>query len=173
MSGALQAVFQNQRSFSSAPVNTVAPAVTGTTTVGQTLTSTTGTWTGLPTPTFTYQWQRVTTNISAATSSTYVLVAADVGSTIRCVVTATNTAGAVSANSNNTATVTAVTGQQLYTGATNLNWTAPTGVTSVSVVVTGSSQQGYNNGGDLSYKNNITVVPGSTYAVFIPNKLNT
>jgi hypothetical protein len=70
MSGALQAVFQNQRSFTAPPVNTVAPAVSGTATVGQTLSSTTGTWTGLPTPTFTYQWQRAGSNISGATSST-------------------------------------------------------------------------------------------------------
>ena len=90
-----------------APVNTVAPAVTGTATFGQTLTTTNGTWTGTPTPTFTYQWQRVTTNISGATSSTYVLVAADVGNTIRCVVTATNAVSAVSANSNSTAAVSA------------------------------------------------------------------
>ena len=90
-----------------APVNTVAPAVTGTATVGQTLSTTNGTWTGVPTPTFTYQWQRVTTNISGATSSTYVLVAADAGNTIRCVVTATNAVSAVSANSNSTASVAA------------------------------------------------------------------
>ena len=90
-----------------APVNTVAPAVTGTATVGQTLSTTNGTWTGVPTPTFTYQWQRVTTNISGATSSTYVLVSADAGNTIRCVVTATNAVSAVSANSNSTASVAA------------------------------------------------------------------
>ena len=96
-------------SYGSAPVNTVAPAVTGTATFGQTLSCSTGTWLGAPAPTFTFQWQRVTTNISGATSSTYVLVAADVGNTIRCVVTATNSVapGGVSANSNSTATVAA------------------------------------------------------------------
>jgi alpha-tubulin suppressor-like RCC1 family protein len=87
------------------PVNTVAPTVSGTAEVGQTLSSTTGTWTGNPTPTFAYQWQRATTNIGGATSSTYVLVTADVGSTIRCVVTATNQAGVASANSANTSPV--------------------------------------------------------------------
>ena len=91
----------------SAPINTVAPAVTGTATVGQTLSSTTGTWTGAPAPTFTYQWQRVTTDISGATSSTYVLVAADYANTIRCVVTATNVVSAISANSNSSASVAA------------------------------------------------------------------
>lgn len=95
-------------SYGSLPVNTVAPAVSGTATVGSTLTTTDGTWTGAPAPTFTYQWQRGTTNISGATSSTYVVQLGDVGNTVRCVVTATNTLGVTSANSNNTGTVPAV-----------------------------------------------------------------
>jgi hypothetical protein len=89
-------------SYSAAPVNVVAPAVTGTATVGSTLTTTNGTWSGSPTPTFTYQWQRVTANISGETASTYVVQAADVNTTVRCVVTATNALGVVSANSNDT-----------------------------------------------------------------------
>lgn len=88
-----------------APVNTVAPAVSGTATIGSTLTTSNGTWTGIPTPTFAYQWQRVTTNISGATSSTYVVQLADAGNTIRCVVTGTNVAGSASANTANTASV--------------------------------------------------------------------
>lgn len=105
MSGALQAVFQNQRSFSSPPVNTAVPTISGTVSIGQVLTSTTGTWTGVPTPTFAYQWQRGTTNISGATSSTYTIQLGDGGYTLRCVVTATNSAGSASANSANTSTV--------------------------------------------------------------------
>jgi hypothetical protein len=88
-----------------APVNTVAPAISGSATIGSTLTTSNGTWTGTPTPTFAYQWQRVTTNISGATSSTYVVQLADAGNTIRCVVTATNVAGSASANTANTASV--------------------------------------------------------------------
>ncbi len=83
-----------------APANTVAPVASGTGTIGQTLSCTTGTWTGTPTPTYTYQWQRDGVNIGSATASTYLLVTADGGTTVRCVVTATNTAGAVTANSN-------------------------------------------------------------------------
>ena len=92
-------------SYGSLPVNTVAPVVSGTATVGQTLSTTNGTWTGAPAPTFTYQWQRSGSNIGGATSSTYVLEFGDAGSTLRCVVTATNTLGAVGANSNSTGTV--------------------------------------------------------------------
>jgi hypothetical protein len=105
MSGALQVVFQNQRSFNKAPVNTAVPTVSGTVSIGSVLTSTTGTWTGNPTPTYTYQWQRGTTNISGATSSTYTIQLGDGGYTLRCVVTATNIVASVSANSANTTTV--------------------------------------------------------------------
>jgi len=103
MSGILMMSVGN--SYGSLPVNTVAPVVSGTATVGSTLTTTNGTWTGAPTPTFTYQWQRNTSNISGATSSTYVVQLADVGFTLRCVVTGTNSVGSASANSNSTATV--------------------------------------------------------------------
>ena len=120
-----------------APVNTVAPAVTGTATFGQTLSTTDGTWTGTPAPTFTYQWQRVTTNISGATSSTYVLVAADVGNTIRCVVTATNAIAAVSANSNSTASVAAS-----VPGAPTIGTATATGSTTATVSFTQPASNG-------------------------------
>lgn len=83
-----------------APVNTVAPVISGGTSVGSILSCTTGTWTGNPTPTYTYQWYRGVNPIGGATSSTYTLVAADVSNLIKCTVTATNTFGVASANSN-------------------------------------------------------------------------
>lgn len=88
-----------------APINTVAPAVTGTATVGQVLSTTDGTWAGTPTITFTYQWQRDGVDIGGATASTYLLVAADYTHVVRCVVTAHNPGGSTSANSNATAAV--------------------------------------------------------------------
>ena len=81
-----------------APTNTVAPAITGTAQEGQTLTCSTGTWTG--SPTYTYQWKRNGSNITSATNSTYTLVTADVGQSILCTVTATNAVGSASADSN-------------------------------------------------------------------------
>jgi hypothetical protein len=81
-----------------APVNTVAPAITGTAQEGQTLTCSTGTWSG--SPTYTYQWKRNGSNIGSATNSTYLLVTADVGQSILCTVTATNALGSSNANSN-------------------------------------------------------------------------
>lgn len=84
-----------------APVNTVAPVASGTARVGETLSVTDGTWTGTATITYTYQWRRAGVNIASATNSTYVLVTADVGQAIDCVVTATNAAGSASQDSNN------------------------------------------------------------------------
>jgi hypothetical protein len=110
-----------------APANTVAPVVSGTATRGQTLSTTDGTWNGIPTPTFAYQWQRAGSNIGGATSSTYTLVSADVGNAIRCVVTATNTVSAVSANSNATAAVAAqVPGAPTSVSATSTGTTTAT-----------------------------------------------
>jgi hypothetical protein len=74
------------------PVNTAAPAVTGTGAVGNTLSCTQGTWTYVPTS-YAYQWRRNGLNIAGATAATYLLVAADSGTNITCSVTATNAAG--------------------------------------------------------------------------------
>lgn len=86
------------------PVNTSLPAIVGTPEVGQTLLATTGTWTNSPTG-FTYQWQRGTTNISGATASSYVVVSADIGQTIRVRVNASNVIGNTAATSVSTAVV--------------------------------------------------------------------
>ena len=82
-----------------APVNTLAPAISGVAIIGQVLTSTTGTWTGTAPITYSYQWKRGVTNIGT-NASTYTLVTADAGQNISCQVTATNAAGSASATSN-------------------------------------------------------------------------
>jgi hypothetical protein len=89
-----------------APSNTVAPVISGTAVVGQVLTTTDGTWDGIPTPTFSYQWKRGATNIGT-NSTTYTLVQADAGNTsnITCVVTATNAGGSANATSNQIAQI--------------------------------------------------------------------
>ena len=82
------------------PVNSIAPVISGLTLVGETLTTTNGTWSSGSTIAYTYQWQRNASNITGATSSTYILVSADLNNLVSCVVTATNNGGAVSASSN-------------------------------------------------------------------------
>jgi lysophospholipase L1-like esterase len=91
------------------PTNTTLPTISGTTQEGQTLSATTGTWTG--NPTYAYQWMRCNSSGAScgpvgAGGSTYALVSGDVGSRMRVEVTATNGGGSVSATSNATAVVT-------------------------------------------------------------------
>lgn len=81
------------------PVNTSAPVVSGTASIGSTLACTTGSWSPAATS-YAYQWQRDGSDIAGATGSNYTLVSGDAGHTIRCVVTATNSGGSASANSN-------------------------------------------------------------------------
>ena len=88
------------------PTLSTAPAITGTIKVGNTLTTSTGTWTGFPTPTYTYAWYRCTgagaatnsepagcTVISGASSKTYRATAADRNKYLRVRVTATSVMG--------------------------------------------------------------------------------
>lgn len=93
------------------PPNTQPPAISGQAVVGQTLTATQGTWTGTGL-TFAYQWRRCDTagaqcaDISGATATTYALVAADSGRTVRVEVTAKNATGETTIASAQTAVVT-------------------------------------------------------------------
>ena len=95
-----------------APVNTVAPTVSGSAVQGQALSTTNGSWSGSPTM-MAYQWQDCNSsgascsNIAGATGSSYTLGSSDAGHTIRSVVTASNTGGSNSATSSATAVVTA------------------------------------------------------------------
>lgn len=87
------------------PSNTAAPAISGTARIGQTLTSSSGTWSGTGTISYAYQWRRNGANIGGATANTYTLVAGDDQSVITCRVTATDDNGSVSVS---TAGVTAL-----------------------------------------------------------------
>ncbi len=78
------------------PANTSPPTISGSTVEGQTLLTSTGTWSGTGPISFEDQWQRCSSscsNIPGATGSAYMLVAADVGTRVRVVVTASNGGG--------------------------------------------------------------------------------
>ncbi|MET0603657.1 MAG: RHS repeat-associated core domain-containing protein [Baekduia sp.] len=119
-----------------APANTAAPLISGTLKEGAALSATPGTWTGTPTITYAYAWQRCTAAgascaaISGATSATYRLVAADVTKTVRVAVTATNAASSVTANSAVSAVIT--TGPPVVTTAPAITGTAKDGETLTS-----------------------------------------
>lgn len=81
------------------PMNTAAPSIGGVARRGQTLSASTGSWSGATPISFGYNWQRCDTHgagcatIGGATGSTYVLTSSEVGKTVRVLVTATNSDG--------------------------------------------------------------------------------
>ena len=118
-----------------APTNTALPAITGTTTQGQSLTASKGTWTGNPTG-YSYQWRdcnasgSACSNVAGATSSSYTLTSNDVGDTLRVAVTATNAGGSTAATSSQTAVAQApAQSAPTNTGAPTISGTATQGQT--------------------------------------------
>ncbi|HEX2391638.1 MAG TPA: S8 family serine peptidase [Solirubrobacterales bacterium] len=95
-----------------APTSASPPAISGIAEEGELLSASTGTWSGSPTA-YGFQWRRCDSNgancapIAGATGQAYSLAAADVGSTLRVAVTASNAGGAATAESAPTATVVA------------------------------------------------------------------
>lgn len=94
------------------PANDVAPTISGLPRVGQTLTASDGTWTGVPTPTQTRQWQRCDASgsgcqaIPGATGMTYLTTPIDAGKTLRVEVTSVNSGGTASQATSATAQIT-------------------------------------------------------------------
>ena len=112
---------------------TGAPTITGTARVGETLTAvTTGIMDadGLTSPSYTYQWIRVDSgtdaDISGATSSTYTLVAADEGTTIKVKVSFTDDDGDAETRTS-AATGTVAAANSPATGAPTITGTARVG----------------------------------------------
>jgi hypothetical protein len=95
------------------PTNTSPPTISGTAQKGQRLHADPGSWSGSQPMSFDYRWQRCNAsgdscaNISGATGHDYVLTSADVGNTVRVVITAHNSAGMGTAASSPTAVVAA------------------------------------------------------------------
>ena len=126
-----------------APSNTSLPSISGSARDGSLLTASNGSWTGSPTS-YSYQWLRCDsqggscTQIAGATSKTYTVQTADVGSRLRVQVSATNASGSGSAQSRPTGTVEP-------TGTAPKNTYPPT--------ISGTTQQGSTltvNGGSWS-----------------------
>jgi hypothetical protein len=100
---------------SAVPSNTTAPSISGTAHVGQTLTASSGSWSGTTPISFAYAWQRCDSSgsscagISGASSQTYTITIDDLNHTLRVAVTATNSSGSSTATSGHTASVTGAT----------------------------------------------------------------
>jgi len=82
------------------PLNNVAPEISGNSNAGSTLTVSKEKWSGIPTPTLSYQWYSGE-NTVGQNSKTYVTQAGDIGNNITCKVTGTNTGGSITVTSSN------------------------------------------------------------------------
>jgi hypothetical protein len=81
-----------------APVEVAPPVISGQAVVGQTLTTTTGSWRGNQPISYSFKWQTCTSNMTSCaangkTGSTYTVAASDVGKRVRVKVFAQNNAG--------------------------------------------------------------------------------
>jgi hypothetical protein len=149
-----------------APSNSALPVVSGSASQGSTLSTSNGSWNGSPTS-FTYAWQDCDSsggncsNISGATAGSYTLVGADVGHTVRSVVTAHNSSGAASASS-------AQTGVVVSSGSTACNLNANTSNFSSQVSAASPGQTiclatgNYGTWGGVNKAITITAASGAT-----------
>ncbi len=155
------------------------PSITGTPQATQTLTAGTSSISdtdGLGDATFAYQWIRnngtTDTRIPSATSSTYTLTRADVGSTIKVKVSFTDDAGHSEVlTSNQTATVVAApnnraTGVPSITGATRVAQTLTTMTTGISDQ-DGLTQVAYTYQWIRNDGTNDANIPGATNASYV------
>ena len=132
---------------------TGAPTITGTAQVGQTLTA--GTTAimdaeGLTTPSYTYQWIRVATdnsetNIASATASTYTLVDADLGTTVKVRVSFTDDASNAETLTSNVSVIIARPANTAATGKPGITGTAQVGQTLTATVGTSADVDGLPN----------------------------
>ncbi len=126
---------------------TGAVTITGMVTQGQTLTADTS---GVSDPdgpsslTFTYQWKRDATDISSATSRTYILTQADVGAAISVTVSWTD-AGSAAETLTSTATASVTNANDPPTGAVTITGTPTQGQTLTAVTSTISDPDGPSN----------------------------
>ena len=127
----------------SAPSNRSLPTISGSTTVGSTLTANPGTWSGSSPISFQYQWQicgahgEACSAIAGQTGTTYTLRTADPGNTVRVHVIASNADGSSGALSKATARI----------STPNPNVPAVTGAPTIS--------------GDASAGSTLTASPGT------------
>src|SRR5262245_35129185 len=104
-----------------APSLVAEPSISGTPIVGNTLKGNRGQWNGTAPISYAPQWVRCDENgagcnpISGATKADYKLISADLGATIRFRVTASNSDGSKTADSNETGAVGTANGQPVST----------------------------------------------------------
>jgi hypothetical protein len=143
--------------------------VSGTAQAGQTLSASTGAWSGTAPITYAYQWQRCGSSCVnvGSNQATYALSSADVGSKLQVVVTASNSAGSSSATSAQTGVV---AGQG---SSGTLTVSLASGADDGEVDLSGAQSAGYPPSGTPVVYNGKTLTAGrrlafGSYGVYVP-----
>ena len=158
------------------PVNTVAPSLSATAKDGVAITAAKGTWTGVATITYTYQWQASTdggatwTDIAGATATSYTPPAGSAGKQVRVLVTGTNGDGTSQAPSPASAVI--VANPPVNTVAPSISGTPKDGVaiTAAKGTWTGMATITYTYQWQLSADGGLTWtdIPGATATTYTP-----
>ena len=130
-------------------------------TIGVTINCTAGTWSDNPTV-YVYQWNRNESPISGANALAYTVVAADDGTSLQCVVTATNAAG--TGTDNATIPLVVLTAPVNTTAPT----ISPTGTPNVgdTLSLTGGAWTGYGYTTTYQWNRSGTAISGATAATY-------
>lgn len=158
----MMSAFSSAIYYQNPPINSVAPAVSGSNARGGTLTSADGSWLNPPITSITYQWRRNGSNISGAVNNNYTLTISDIATSINCAVTASNGAGSKTVLSNSISVV----------DIPPVNLTVPVlaGLGKVGVAVTTNNGTWLNNPVSYSYqwKKNGVNISGATSSNYTP-----
>jgi hypothetical protein len=161
-----------------APSNISPPVITGRAWTAQTLTASTGSWTGTEPLTYAYQWQscnslgEACTDIAGATGSSYVVKNGDLANTLRVLVGVSNPVGAVSSASAVTTVVVESSCTDTFKGASGGTWQTPSnwsagvvpGPSDVACVAAGTTVDvtaGMNQAGSLRDQGALAISGGS------------
>jgi len=90
---AVDAVMQPAPGAVIGPLNAIAPTMSGSAALGRILSCTSGLWSGVPDPAYTYQWLRNGRPIPGAMAAAYTVHRSDCGQRLSCQVTASNSGG--------------------------------------------------------------------------------
>ena len=161
----------------SVPANSTLPSIAGTAADGSQMTADRGTWSGSSPITYAYAWQRCNSAgtgcvaIPGATAANYTATSTDIGSRLRVVVTASNSAGTASP-ATSAATAVVVAAPATNTSLPAISGTAKEGstLTASSGAWSGTSPIGYSyqwRRCDQNGANCVTVpnVTGTTFAL--------
>ena len=148
------------------PTNSALPMISGTAQVGQTLTTTTGTWMHNP-ASYAFQWFRAGAAIAGATALTYAAVTGDIGNTLTVSIVATNSGGS------SAPAISAATGAVLPASpASPVNTVVPTisGTPQVGQTLTATNGTWTNSPTSFTYQWNRagTAITGATASTYVP-----